>query len=98
MSQHAERFLDDLLHDADFAHAPAKEPSRAWRNLWRVDVAFPLNQNAFWHTPGERWGAYIWPSKDIAESRAIRDIESWAKQGYNDICTHLGAFPVEAPD
>lgn len=88
-----EMSADDLLFDADLAPAKAIEPARGWKNHWVIYVDM-----GDYGPPGQEWSVnLIYPSKDIAESRARADLDEHIGAGvvWEDYLEYLGAFPVD---
>lgn len=87
----------DLLTDDDLAtkRAPAKEPSRAWRNKWRANFHGRCMYCGHVSSPGEEfWGCITHPSRDVAETQAARCIElDFKDHGKRD--EYLGAYPTD---
>ena len=86
--------FSDLLHDADFK--PAQKPSDRWKNLWMVnDRVLLIDCRICGHTtvcePFTIYEAHcrVYPSKDIAETRASIDMEA-----PSSAMTYLRAIPV----
>jgi hypothetical protein len=63
--------------------AKEPEPSKAWKNRWRVHHASRDQTTGDLCGPGIVWGVRVFPSKELAEHFASR-------------CTseYLGAFPI----
>lgn len=77
------------------------ETARGFRNKYRIDKRTLFRREGgqkFYREPGEYLSAYVWPSRDVAETRAaewLRHTErSLRTQGVT--CEYLGAFPVSA--
>ena len=67
-------------------------PSKQWRNKWEATAVVQDRNTGKIFMPGESmWGIFIWPSKDIAEEKAIE----WIAEHVHDrrFFRHLGAFP-----
>lgn len=82
--------------EPDVRDAPITEPPNKWRNKY-VSLATGLSHDRrsglfFYHIKGAPyWGALIHPSKDVAESHALRDMD-------DPNCfpaRYIGAFPVD---
>jgi hypothetical protein len=75
---------------------PAKEPSKAWRNKWRIAHPTPFDVCGFCgeghvaEAADEWWACATWPSKEIAESKAGEVTPA-------DGDSYIGAFPVPTP-
>lgn len=86
---------DDLLFDQDFSpsEAPVTRPPDRWRNKWYLASGEWSDDG-----PAERFGTKTWPSREIAETKALYDIaeyERLAKLLRMEPPVYLGAFPVE---
>ena len=46
-------------------------PAKRWRNFWRSRVAGVFN-GVYLNAGDEYFGEYIYPSKDLAETRALK--------------------------
>jgi hypothetical protein len=103
MSWYASRFLTDeeCLSDADFKREPVKEPAKRWRNkfFWTGLQVFASGET---RGPGVEWGKNIWPSREVAETKAIEAIEEWARTKtcgrYLIMADKLYIGPVEEPN
>lgn len=90
--------MSDLLTDNDLQVTRATEPSKRWRNWWRVTQEFISIPTGKLRVVGEVYGApVVWPSREIAEQKARDTLAT--NRGYAggqikrspDI--YLGAFP-----
>lgn len=83
---------DDLLTDDDLRteRAPLKEPPKRWRNLHEIVIPDDrLNV-------GDRyWGAYTYPSKEIAQQRAWDEQARIERMHARAGSRYVGAFPDE---
>ena len=67
----------DLLTSRDLKEK--RKPSSQWRNKWRLrGVRVRLPASGVTLTPGIHWGPGTFPSKEIAEQRALEKLrDSW---------------------
>lgn len=73
----------------------AIRPAKRWRNRWRLlSQSFDVGCGQSF-PPGERYGARIFPSKDLAETAAMRRVEYNIFMGFSLQPQYLGAFPIE---
>lgn len=73
-----------------------KEPAKGWRNLWRCVRPDFYDDGRYRETGEDFWDLEVYPSKEIAEENAARDMQEEMEDfGRTDI--YLGAFPVSAP-
>ncbi len=72
----------------------AVEPAKRWRNKWFTENGAYGERTGNWHPPGEYWGIFVFPSKDVAESRALAAIDRVGGMGRGS--KYLGAFPIDS--
>jgi hypothetical protein len=74
----------------------AKEPPKRWRNWWR---ALTFNHCANCGSPAEAGEIHVdcctraYPSKDLAETNAVRAVAYQMENSGRALDEHLGAFP-----
>lgn len=61
-------------------------PPKRWRNWYLVLEAFTSGSGRHYE-PGKHPGAYVWPSKEIAEEKGLKSC------GDRDYVKYLGAEP-----
>ena len=73
------------------AQKPMKKPAMGWRNWWLQKRDWTARDGTISRAGEVGPGNTIWPSKDIAETRA----EKWFAETINghDFSEYLGAFP-----
>ena len=65
------------------------KPAGRWRNRWLAHRAGFGARTGVPFAPGEvYWSQFFWPSKEIAEQKAIED-----QKMFPGVCSYLGAFP-----
>lgn len=91
-----QKVLDPEL---DHKEERIEKPAPRWRNKYWAGVPFRFAQRT---VHGEWWGRDIWPSEDIARTKAgefILVMEAWllsmGVEPTNDIFDWFGAFPEE---
>lgn len=73
------------------------EPAKLWRNRWRALEHIVIDRDRLVRPGAMLDGDRAWPSKDMAESVAARDL-AFVRFAYGRaIVEHLGAFPAQAP-
>jgi hypothetical protein len=90
--------VSELLSDLDLApeRETAREPAKRWRNRYRALEAGWCASNGRPVSAGEEyWGKALWPSREIAEQRALDDLEKGRRFVGHDVSEYLGARPVE---
>ena len=85
--------LDELLPSTEEEEktGPVKEPSKRWRNKWLLDGPSRVDDGlgeVHRCDAGVFWGRILWPSKEIAETKAMME----ARPGRGT--RYLGAFPL----
>jgi hypothetical protein len=83
--------IDELTRDERKIAAP---PAKRWRNWYMVIIPLRHEDDGQDRDPGYIYGgARLWPSKDVAEQKALAAAaRDFAKFGmYHEI--HVGAFP-----
>ncbi|MCL4715489.1 MAG: hypothetical protein KJZ75_11310 [Hyphomonadaceae bacterium] len=77
----------------------ATDPAKRWRNWWRVNCAFLSATTGKRHSIGDIYaGDIAWPSKEIAEQRAMDNLAT-GRTSTGDVIrrqprdTYLGAYP-----
>lgn len=71
-----------------------KELSKRWRNRWRAKFDVEnLDTGARLPRGSEHWDAEVWPSREVAEEKAAREM---ADPEFSDVWAYVGAFPVDA--
>lgn len=73
--------MTTVLERAPKTATPRKQ---RWRNRYWVDVPFTAGGEHF--PEGEHPGQFLWPSKEIAEAKALESLEDWG-----DHLRYLGA-------
>ncbi len=76
---------------ADLDRETMTRPPKRWRNWYLVEVAFTSSSGRH-YDPGKHPGAYVWPSRDIAEEKGRQSCD-----GREDI-HYLGAEPEGEDD
>lgn len=61
------------------------KPAKGWRNIYWLERQ--LNIGGEPRGPGRTPSKFVWPSKDIAETKAAKHKEEWAEKGVR----YLGA-------
>ncbi len=74
--------------------AKATRPSMRWRNRWYVAVRYQNCYNGEWVGPGEYWGAFVWPSREVAEQIGKEDLARFVSSRNVRNNRYLGALPV----
>lgn len=91
--------MSDLKPDAELVRETAKEPAKRWRNWWRLyppawamcDTCFAMHNTPSIAVFDYNGCCEVWPSKDIAESRADR--VEYTEGCEPHMVEYLGAFP-----
>lgn len=66
------------------------EPAKRWVNRWQIACRCSVSPIGTIYD-----GNVVWPSKEIAEQKAIQSTAAHIAKGWCP-AKHLGAFPVEA--
>jgi len=82
--------LPEVLSDVDFAPAKATEPPKRWLNWWDYEVRTRCSHCGVSKGPGLAPTCAVFPSKDIAESRASLTVE---RNGPNADWAFVGSYP-----
>lgn len=56
--------------------AKPPRPGARWRNLYWIWEPVTV-RNGLHYDPGENFGAYIWPTCEIAEEKAAQTVRAW---------------------
>lgn len=92
--------LDKLLPSTEEEEktGAVKEPSKRWRNRWMGEGNYVCRQTRDAIRRGEPyWGWGAWPTKEVAEEKALDAIREWRAQGLRPD-TYLGPFPLTDDD
>lgn len=91
----------DLLRDPDLApeREEVKEPAKRWRNWWRALCPQYCDETGACFEPGDVWrGRLVFPTKDVAETHALKAMAGEIAEYGSPNDEYLGAFSDgEAP-
>lgn len=89
--------MTQLLKEVQVHDEPIKKPSKAWWNWWLLlyDGILLASENERVSGGEVRRSADAYPSREVAEQKAIEDLAAQAKEdgGQPSCVKYLGAFP-----
>lgn len=88
--------MSDLLTTPELSTKRAIEPAKRWRNKYRNHGDWFRTRAGGQCPPGEFWGELIFPSRDMAETRA-KWLQSMSGSPRWALCEWIDAFPEDAP-